>query len=136
MRPLVTRLNVLKFGALGLSSGWLELLAASAADHPERKRSCIVLWMSGGPTQTDTFDPKPGHLNSGPFKPIDTAVPGIKIGEHLPLVARQMKQLAVVRSMATKEGDHGRATLHLRTGNLPQGAIDFPAFGSLVAKEK
>ncbi len=121
---------------LAAGCGWLPSLAASAADHPDRKRACIVLWMSGGPTQTDTFDPKPGHPNGGPFKAIDTAVSGIKIGEHLPLVAKQMKHLAVVRSMATKEGDHGRATLHLRTGNLPQGAIDFPAFGSLVAREK
>jgi hypothetical protein len=136
MRTLVSRRDVLKFGAVGLSSGWLPLLAASTADHPERKRACIVLWMSGGPSQTDTFDPKPEHANGGPFKAISTAAPGVKIGEHLPLVAAQMQHLAVLRSMATKDGDHGRATLHLRTGNLPQGAIEFPVFGSLVAKEK
>ncbi len=136
MRTSLTRRDALKLGAVGLSSGWLPALAASAADHPDRKRACIVLWMSGGPTQTDTFDPKPEHKNGGPFKVIDTAAPGVRIAEHLPQVAQQMKHLAVVRSMATKEGDHGRATLHLRTGNLPQGAIDFPVFGSLVAKEK
>ncbi|OWK40550.1 DUF1501 domain-containing protein [Fimbriiglobus ruber] len=136
MRTPLSRRDALKLGAAGLSSGWLSALAASAADHPDRTRSCIVLWMAGGPTQTDTFDPKPGHANGGPFKAIDTAAAGVKIGEHLPLVAGQMKHLAVVRSMATKEGDHGRASLHLRTGNLPQGAIDFPVFGSLIAKER
>jgi hypothetical protein len=136
MRTPLTRRDVLRLGAVGLSSGWLPCLAATAADHPDRKRACIVLWMSGGPTQTDTFDPKPAHANGGPFKPIDTAAAGVRVAEHLPLVAAQMKHLAVVRSMATKEGDHGRATLHLRTGNLPQGAIDFPVFGSLVAREK
>ncbi|MCE9566292.1 MAG: DUF1501 domain-containing protein [Planctomycetes bacterium] len=124
------------FVATAAGSGWLPTLAARAANDPARKRSCIVLWMSGGPTQTDTFDPKPGHANGGPFKAIDTVAEGVKIGEHLPDVAKQMKHLAVVRSMSTKEGDHGRATLHLRTGNLPQGAIEFPVFGSLIAKEK
>jgi hypothetical protein len=135
--PFFNRRQFLRSAAAALpGSGWLPALAASAADHPDRKRSCIVLWMSGGPTQTDTFDPKPEHANSGPFKAIETAVPGIRIGEHLPGVAKQMKDLAVVRSMSTKEGDHGRATLQLHTGNLPQGAIDFPTFGSLVAKER
>jgi hypothetical protein len=120
-------------GAVGLS-GWLPALAA--ADAPGRKRACILLWMSGGPSQVDTFDPKPGHPNNGPFKPARTAVPGLVLGEHLPKVAERVGHLAVVRSMSTKEGDHGRATLHLRTGNLPQGAIDFPVIGSLVAHER
>ena len=65
--------------------------------------------MTGGPSQIDTFDPKPGHANGGPFKPIETAVPGIRISEHLPKLAKQMKDLALIRSMSTKEGDHGRA---------------------------
>src|SRR5438874_1822844 len=90
-------------GVLGASmSGWLETLAADTAVHPQRKRSCILLWMSGGPSQTDTFDLKPGHANGGPFKEIATGVPGIKIGEHLPKVARHMKHMSVVRSMSTK----------------------------------
>jgi hypothetical protein len=135
--PSFNRRHFLRSAALAIpGSGWLPALAAAAADHPDRKRSCLVLWMSGGPTQTDTFDPKPEHSNGGPFKTIDTASPGIRISEHLPGVAREMKQLAVVRSMSTKEGDHGRATLHLHTGNLPQGAIEFPTFGSLIAKER
>ena len=129
-------MNRRHFLGAGLTSAWLPALASVAAENPQRKRACIVLWMAGGPTQTDTFDPKPGHANAGPFKTIKSAVPGIEVCEHLPLVAKHMKQLAVVRSMATREGDHGRASLHLRTGNLPQGAIDFPVFGSLVAKEQ
>jgi hypothetical protein len=120
-------------GAVGLS-GWLPALAA--ADAPGRKRACILLWMSGGPSQVDTFDPKPGHANNGPFMVARTAVPGLVVGEHLPGIAERIGHLAVVRSMSTKEGDHGRATLHLRTGNLPQGAIDFPVIGSLVAHER
>ncbi len=124
------------YASAAAGASWLPTLAAHAADDPARKRACIVLWMAGGPTQTDTFDPKPDHANGGPFKAIDTVAEGVRIAEHLPFVAKQMKHLAVVRSMATKEGDHGRATLHLRTGNLPQGGIDFPVFGSLVSNER
>ena len=69
----------------GSSSGWLERLAAAAAKNPERKRTCILLWMNGGPAQTDTFDLKPGHANGGPFKEIATTVPDLRFSEHLPL---------------------------------------------------
>jgi hypothetical protein len=116
-------------------SGWFSALANETAKSPQRKRACILLWMAGGPSQMDTFDLKPGHPNGGPIKPIQTSVPGIQISEHLPKLAQQAKHLAVVRSMATKEGDHGRATYFVRTGYLPQGGIQYPAFGSLVAKE-
>jgi hypothetical protein len=131
---MISRRNFLSLAALS-ASGWLPALAAAAADNPQRKRSCILLWMNGGPSQTDTFDLKPGHPNGGPIKEIDTAVPGIRIGEHLPKVAAQMKHMALVRSMSTKEGDHSRAMFLMRTGTLPQGAIEFPTLGSLVAKE-
>ncbi len=77
--------------------------------------------MSGGPSQIDTFDPKPGHANGGPYKPIDTSVPGILVGEHLPRIAKEVNDLAIIRGMSTKEGDHGRATYNLRTGYAPRG---------------
>ena len=87
----VTRRQLLRMAAFGAasasSSGWIEALAGDAARDPARKRSCILLWMSGGPSQTDTFDLKPGHANGGPFKAIDTAAPGVKISEHLPKLA-------------------------------------------------
>ena len=116
------------------ASGWLPAFAADAARNPERKRSCILLWMNGGPSTIDLFDLKQGHSNGGPFKQIEAA-PGLQIGEHLPKLAKHGKHLAVVRSMSTKEGDHGRATYYLRTGNFPTGAIQFPTIGSLVSKE-
>ena len=123
-------------GVVGCSvSGWLERLAAATATDPQRRRSCILLWMNGGPSQTDTFDLKPGHANGGPYKPIQTSVPGISISEYLPRIARLMHHMALVRSMSTKEGDHTRATYFLRTGYLPQGPIEYPCIGSLVAKE-
>jgi uncharacterized protein (DUF1501 family) len=119
----------------GCASGWLRALAADAADHPQRKRACILLWMSGGPSQLDTFDPKPGHKNGGPFKPIATRVPGIQISEHLPKIAQYMDHMAVIRSLTSKEGDHGRATFLLRTGYLPQGPVQYPSLGALVSRE-
>jgi hypothetical protein len=139
MRESVTRrewLRLMGAGVLGCSmSGWLEALAQDAAAHPQRKRACILLWMNGGPSQIDTFDLKPGHGNGGPFKEIETRVPGLKIGEHLPKLAKHADKLAVVRSMSTKEGDHNRASFYLRTGYLPQGPIQYPSLGSLVSKE-
>ncbi len=117
------------------ASGWIELLAADTRKHPERKRSCILLWMPGGPSQLDTFDPKPGHANGGPFKAIATSASGVMISEHLPKLAKQMDRAAVIRSMYTKEGDHNRATVLMRTGYLPQGPIRYPNIGSLFSKE-
>ena len=123
-------------GVLGCSSsGWLERLAAAAAKDPERKRACILLWMNGGPAQTDTFDLKPGHANGGPFKEIATTVPGLRFSEHLPLLAKQAKHLALVRSMTSREGDHNRAAYYLRTGYRPEGAIQYPPLGALLSKE-
>jgi hypothetical protein len=123
-------------GLVGYSlSGWLEVLAATPAVQTQRRRACILLWMNGGPSQTDTFDLKPGHANGGPFKEIATSVPGIRISEHLPRLAKLMHQIVPVRSMSTKEGDHGRATYLLRTGYLPVGAIQYPSLGPLLAKE-
>jgi hypothetical protein len=134
-----TRRQWLRLAASGLavsqSTGWLGALAAHAAQNTQRRRSCILLWMNGGPSQIDTFDLKPGHVNGGPFRAIRTAVPGLRISEHLPMLATQIDHLALIRSMSTKEGDHGRATYFLRTGYVPQGGVQYPSIGSLVAKE-
>jgi hypothetical protein len=122
---------------LGASmSGWLPRLAAEVTQSKRAApKSCILLWMSGGPSQMETFDPKEGHENGGPTKSIDTSVPGIRISENLPKVASMMKHLAPIRSMSTKEGDHTRATYYLRTGYLPQGPIQYPTMGSFLSKE-
>src|SRR5262245_39546053 len=129
------RLTSLGFAGATLS-GWLERLADAAAAAPARKpRSVILLWMNGGPSQMDTFDLKPGHKNGGPVKEAQTAVAGIKISENLPQLAKQMKRMAIVRSMTTKEADHARATYLMRTGRAPGGPIQYPSLGSLVSKE-
>ena len=135
----LSRRHWLQLSSLGLAgfsvSGWLDTLASETARHPDRRRSCILLWMTGGPSQIDTLDMKPGHSNGGPFKPIETSVPGLRISEHLPKLARVMEHVVPIRSMSTKEGDHARATYQLRTGYKPVGPIHYPTLGSLLSKE-
>jgi Protein of unknown function (DUF1501) len=123
-------------GVLGASSsGWLPALAADAAAHPQRRRSCILLWMNGGPATIDLWDLKPGHANGGPYTEISTKTPGLKISEHLPKLGEWTDRLAVIRSMSTKEGEHQRAAQIMRTGFTPQAGIQFPNIGALAAKE-
>jgi hypothetical protein len=137
--PTLSRRDLMKLTAAGFAgwsmSGWLEALAADTASDPQRKRSCILLWMNGGPSQMDTFDLKPGTANGGPYKEIATSVPGIKISEHLPGVARHMKRMTIFRSMNTKEADHGRASYLMRTGRLPGGPVQYPSLGAFLSKE-
>ncbi len=123
-------------GVVGYSfSKWLDVLADDTAENPKRRKSCILLWMNGGPTQMDTFDLKPCHDNGGPFQEIETNVSGIRISEHLPKIADHMKDMAIIRSMTSKEADHGQATYYLHTGYQPRGPIQYPSIGSLVTKE-
>jgi hypothetical protein len=91
--------------------------------------------MAGGPSQFETFDPKPGAETQGPTRAITTAAPGIAIAEHWTHTARVTGDLAFIRSMTSKEGNHGRATYLLHTGYSPSGGIVHPGFGSIAASE-
>ncbi|HLJ10488.1 MAG TPA: DUF1501 domain-containing protein, partial [Planctomycetaceae bacterium] len=132
-----TRRDLIKISlasAFGVSySGWLGSLAKAASGG--RQRSCILLWMTGGPSQLETFDLKPGHKNGGPYEAIDTAVPGIKISQYLPGLAAHTKDMAIIRSMSSKEGDHGQATYMMLTGYREQEAVRYPELGSIISKE-
>src|SRR6478752_4820622 len=116
-----TRRTFLRSAAVSVAP-WFAPLARAAAKDPARKRACILLWMNGGPSTIDLFDLKPGHDNGGPFRPVDTTAPGVRIGEHLPNLAMHGKHLAVLRGMSTREGDHGRGTYLMRTGVVPSAA--------------
>jgi hypothetical protein len=123
-------------GAAGLAGlSFPELMAVRADDLRQRGMACILLWMGGGPSQLETWDPKPGTDTGGETKAIATAVPGIEIAHHWPRVARVMNDLAIVRSMTNKEGNHQRATYQLRTGYAPSGTVKHPSFGSVAAAE-
>ncbi|MEJ7637609.1 MAG: DUF1501 domain-containing protein, partial [Singulisphaera sp.] len=99
----VTRRSFLKAGALGLGGLTLpDLLRARAASpHPADDVSVILVWLDGGPPQHETYDPKPGAPAEyrGPFRAIDTRVPGIQVSEHLPYHARMMDKMSIIRAM-------------------------------------
>ncbi len=122
-------------GIAAAGVGWSVRLSAYANELKKQNRACILLWMAGGPSQFETFDPKPGSDSQGPTKAIATNVPGIQIAEHWTRTAGAMKDLAVIRSMTGKEGNHGRATYLMHTSYAPSGGIVHPGFGSLVAQQ-
>lgn len=121
------------FAGVGMSP-WFPAFADSIGTQRSPRR-CILLWMTGGPSQLDTFDLKPGHTNGGPFKEIATSAAGLRFSEHLPRLARQAQHLCVLRGLSTTEGDHGRATYLLRTGRSPASEVYAPTLGSLISKE-
>jgi hypothetical protein len=123
-------------GAAGLSAlSFTDLMALGADDLRQRQMACILLWMNGGPSQLETFDPKPGTEHGGDTQAIDTAVPGIKIASAWEKTAQAMKDITLIRSMTNREGNHQRATYQLHTGYTPTGSVKHPSFGSVVASE-
>jgi hypothetical protein len=137
---MLHRRHLLRAGAVSTAvsmSGWMGRLALAAEQSKSRpKRSCILLWMNGGPATIDLWDRKIDHENGGPFKEIATKAPGLRIGEHLPKIAEFGDRLAVLRGMSTKEGDHGRGSYIMRTGVAPSAAgIQYPSIGALMSKE-
>jgi uncharacterized protein (DUF1501 family) len=136
----LNRRDVMKLAAAGVTSvslsGWLNVLAQGAAARGLKTKSVVLLWMDGGPSHKDTFDLKPGTKDGGPYKAIQTSVPGIEISEHFPKFAEQMKHAAILRGMSTAEGAHGRAKYNMHTGYREgQGGVVYPSIGSIVAKE-
>jgi uncharacterized protein (DUF1501 family) len=136
----IYRRDFLKLSALGVVgwsySGWLRVLAEDAARQAVKHKSCIVLWMDGGPSHKDTFDLKPGTADAGEFHEIPTSVPGIRISEHFPQFARLMEHAAIVRSMSTGEGAHARAKYYLHTGYREgQGGVAYPSLGAIASLE-
>ncbi len=124
--------------AASLAAGswnWTEAIAASSEQLRSQGMACILLWMQGGPSQFETFSPKPNHPNGGETKAISTSVPGIQIADNLPYCAKVMDELAIIRSMSSKEGNHQRATYLLHHGYLPMGGVNFPSLGSNVAHQ-
>ncbi|HEX4148615.1 MAG TPA: DUF1501 domain-containing protein [Pirellulales bacterium] len=119
-------------GLAGLS--WLDAARLRADDMRKRGLACILLFHNGGPSQYETFDPKPGTAAGGPTKVIDTSVPGVMFGEDWPRTARQLNDIAIIRSMTAKEGNHVRAQYLMHTGFAPSAVVKYPNFGSTIAQ--
>ncbi|MBI5758857.1 MAG: DUF1501 domain-containing protein [Planctomycetales bacterium] len=129
-------LHSVSAGALAAGSvNFHDLMSLQAEELRKDGRAMILLWMEGGPSQFETFDPKPGHENGGPTEAIDTAVSGIRIAKGWEETAKVMKDIAIIRSMNNKEGQHQRARYQLHTGYLPSGSVRHPSLGSCIAKE-
>jgi hypothetical protein len=124
------RRSFLRLGLGGAFSLWAAPLFG-ASTRKGRARACIVLWLNGGPSHVDTFDPKPGSR----FKAIPTRVPGLELCEHLPQLAEQAQHLCVLRGMTSKEGNHDRARHLLHTGYIPNPTVAHPSLGGWVSEE-
>ena len=146
-----SRRDLLKLGAFaGLGLGASPLLpsavlpsavahAAAAAASPSRRAdACILIWLDGGPSHIDTFDPKPDAPAEyrGDFGVIDSALDGVRICEHLPRTAQIMDRVALVRSLTSAEGNHDRGSHHYMTGFRPSPALVYPSMGSVLARQR
>jgi hypothetical protein len=135
---LVARRQFLSDLALGAGAtvGGLGILAhpASAAALTRNERRVVVFNMSGGLSQLESWDPKPGKATGGPFRAIPTSVPGIHISELLPKTALQMHHLALVRSVNTAENDHGKGAFMMMTGRAQVPGVEYPRLGAVAAK--
>lgn len=124
-------------GVLGAAHiGWRDLLIAQAAELRNQGRAMILLWMDGGPSQFESFNPKPGSPNQGPAKTISTKLSGIEFAEFWPNVANVADQISFIRSMRSGEADHFRAIKLVRSGYPINPTIAYPTWGSVVAKER
>ena len=109
-------------------------LQAHAAQVKRNQKACILMWMGGGPPTIDIWDLKPGSKNGGEFKPVSTKG-DLQISEHMPKTAQIMDNLSVIRSMSTREADHGRGRYFMHTGFVPNPTVVHPTFGSVVSHE-
>ncbi len=110
-------------------------IQANAQELRRQNKSVIIMWMGGGPATIDIWDLKPGAATGGEFRPIATAASGVRISEHMPVTARQMDKLAIIRSLTTSEGDHARGTQLMHSSYTPNPAIQFPAIGAVAAQQ-
>ena len=142
----VTRRNFIRVGgltALGLGMTQLSHLQRVTAANPVSKhkvqtkaKSCILIWLDGGASHLDTFDPKPTSPAEvrGPFESINSSIPGVRVSEHLPQTAKLLDQFALIRSVTSPFGVHNFAVQYLMTGNKPTPAIEYPAMASVVSQ--
>lgn len=109
--------------------------SALASDLKKQQKRVILLWLAGGSSQLETWDPKPGAATGGPFRAIQTAVPGVHISELMPKMAERMKHTCLIRSLNTKDGDHGGASLMMMRGRRDEANLKYPDLGAVLARE-
>lgn len=139
MEISVSRRDFLRTGAaaggLMMTSSFVAPLLGQETAAKSKIKSVILLFMEGGPSQLETFDCKPGKKTAAPYKVIETEVPGFAPCEHLPNIAKTAKDLLLIKSMSSREGNHSRASYLLRTGYIPNPTLKHPSLGSIVAHQ-
>ena len=108
---------------------------ALAGELKKGQKRIILLWLAGGASQLETFDPKPGAITGGPFRAIPTDVPGTYISELMPEMAKRMKHTCVIRGLNTKNGDHGSAAITMMRGRRNEANLRYPDLGAVLARE-
>src|SRR5207248_8005495 len=110
-------------------------IQANAQTLQRNNKSVIIMWMGGGPATIDIWDLKPGRPTGGEFREIETSAQGVRISEHMPRTAEQMRHLAIIRSLTTTEGDHNRGRQLMHTSYTPNPAIAFPSIGAVASPQ-
>ena len=124
-------------GASAMTGSALALghtLRSHANELKQNRKSAIMLWMGGGPSTMDIWDLKPGASTGGPFRPISTNG-DVEICEHMPMMAKNMDKMSIVRNMSTREADHGRGRYYMHTGYAPNPNVQHPSYGSVLANQ-
>lgn len=121
------------FGALAQRWSWAQQKPGAKAGSKGKNAACILLWLEGGPSQLELFDPKPKHRNGGPTKAIKTRTEGLLFASSLGSLAERSNELCVIRSLSSTEGDHRRASYFVKTGHKPIAGISRPAFGAVAS---
>jgi len=121
-------------GSISLS--WRDMMIARAKELQGQAKSMILLWMDGGPSQFESFNPKVGSKNQGPMKAIKTKLPGVEFAELWPQMAQKNDKIALIRSMVSNEADHFRAIKLVRTGYKINPTLAYPTWGSVVARDR
>ncbi|MSU77690.1 MAG: DUF1501 domain-containing protein [Gemmataceae bacterium] len=115
----------------------IQVLGAPAVANElrQQQKRVIMLWLAGGSSQLETFDPKPGVPTGGPFQSIQTSTPGIRISELMPKMARRMRDTTIIRSLNTRNADHGSAAKIMMRGRMSEADIDYPDLGAVMSRE-
>jgi hypothetical protein len=108
---------------------------ALASEMKEKQKRVILLWLAGGASQLETWDPKPGAPTGGPFRAIQTSVPGVQISELMPKMAARLKNTCIIRSLNTRDGDHGSGAKLMMRGRRDEPSVKYPDLGAVLARE-
>src|SRR5438105_6937101 len=139
---VVSRRGFLRTLAAGGIAACADMTALQALALPDvadelrrNQKRCILLWLAGGASQLEPWDPRPRAVTGGPVESIQTSIPGVRISELMPKMARRLKDTAIIRSLNTRNADHGAAAKMMMRGRPGESNINYPDLGAVLARE-